>query len=137
MMGLNSSSFTFFLCLFGFSAFFLIMIIASAIRIVPENICLAVFRFGRYIGERGPGIVILMPFGIDRAIRIDVNDQVQRAQAQQQMWGVIGETQTPVYTDGQVEVSGQVWNAVSQTPIPAGVKIRVVKVLLEVETLTT
>jgi membrane-bound ClpP family serine protease len=55
----------------------------------------------------------------------------------QQMWGVIGETQTPVYADGHVAVSGQVWNAVSLEPLPAGMKVRVVKVILEVERLTT
>jgi membrane-bound ClpP family serine protease len=81
-------------------------------------------------------MVMLLPF-IDKAIRIDVNDQVQHAQAMQQMWGVIGETQTAVHLDGHVEVSGQVWNAVSREPIPAGATIRVVKVLLEVEKLST
>ncbi len=120
-------------CILGLSLFFSMLMLASAIRIVPENIRLSVFRYGRYIGERGPGIVFLMPFGIDRAIRVDVNDQVQRAQAQQQMWGVIGETQTPVHTDGHVEISGQVWSATSHEPLPAHTKVRVVKVLLEVE----
>ncbi len=112
----------------------LMILLVSAIRIVPENTRLSIFRLGRYIGDRGPGLVLLLPF-VDRAVRIDVNDQMQRAQAQQQMWGAIGETQTPVQADGRVEVSGQVWNAISCEPIPAGTKIRVVKVLLEVEKL--
>lgn len=112
----------------------LMIFLVSAIRIVPENTRLSIFRLGRYIGDRGPGLVLLLPF-IDRAVRIDVADQMQRAQAQQQMWGAIGETQTPVQADGRVEVSGQVWNAISHEPIPASTKIRVVKVLLEVEKL--
>ncbi len=123
-----------FLCTFGFSLLVLLIIVATAIRIVPENARLSIFRLGRYIGDRGPGVVMLLPF-IDKAVRIDVNDQMQQAQAMQQMWGVIGETQTPVHSDGQVEVSGQVWNASSHEPIPANTKIRVVKVLLEVEKL--
>ena len=122
-------------CILGLSLFFFMLMLTSAIRIVPENTRLSVFRFGRYIGDRGPGIVLLMPFGIDRAIRVDVSDQVQRAQAQQQMWGAIGETQTPVHTDGHVEISGQVWSAVSNEPLPEGTKVRVVKVILEVERL--
>ncbi len=123
-----------FLCTFGFSLLFLLIIIASAIRIVPENARLSIFRLGRYIGDKGPGIVMLLPF-IDKAIRIDVNDQMQQAQALQQMWGVSGETQTPVHADGQVAVSGQVWNAISREPIPANTKVRVARVLLEVEKL--
>ena len=123
-------------CILGLGLFFCMLMIVSAIRIVPENIRLSVFRFGRYIGDRGPGLVLLMPFGIDRAIRVDVSDQVQRAQAQQQIWGVIGETQTLVHTDGHVEISSQVWSAISREPLPAGTKVRVVKVVLEVEKLS-
>ncbi|HSD85495.1 MAG TPA: NfeD family protein, partial [Anaerolineae bacterium] len=70
---------------------------------------------------------------IDMVIRMNIDDQVQHAQALQQMWGVIGETQTPVHHDGQVNVSGQVWNAISPEPLPANTKVRVVRVLLEVE----
>jgi membrane-bound ClpP family serine protease len=121
-------------CVFGLSLLFLFIFVASSIRVVPENARLSIFRLGRYVGDRGPGLVILLPF-IDKAVRIDVNDQLQRAQAMQQMWGVIGKTRTLVQAEGQVEISGQVWNAVSREPIPADTKIRVVKVLLEVEKL--
>ena len=121
-------------CTLGLGLLFFMLILASSIRIVPETTRLSIFRLGRYIGDRGPGLVLLLPF-IDRAIRIDVSDQIQRAQAEQQMWGAVGETQTPVHVEGQVEVSGQVWNAISHEPIPANTKIRVVKVLLEVEKL--
>ena len=130
----NSTLFLFFSCILGFSILCLFIAAASSIRIVPENTRLSIFRLGRYIGERGPGLVLLTPFA-DRAIRIDVNDQVQQAQAQQQMWGAIGETRTSVQADGHVEVSGQVWNAVSRESIPAHTKVRVVRVLLEVERL--
>lgn len=131
-MSTAPNSMLLFFCILGFSLVFFTLVLASAIRIVPENIRLSVFRFGRYIGDKGPGLVMLMPF-IDHAIRVDVNDQMQQAQAQQQVWGAIGETQTPVHTDGHVEISGQVWSAVSHEPLPAGTKVRVVKVVLEVE----
>lgn len=134
MVTIPSSFPLFFFCVLAVSLFFLFIVIASAIRIVPEDTRLSIFRLGRYIGDKGPGIVILLPF-IDKAIRIDVNDQVQHARAMQQMRGVIGETRTPVHADGHVEVSGQVWNAFSHEPIPANTKIRVVRVLLEVERL--
>ncbi len=130
----NSTAFLLLCCTLGFSILFLLIVVATSIRIVPENARISVFRLGRYLGEKGPGLVILTPL-VDRAIWIDVNDQVQQAQAQRQMWGAIGETQTPVQTDGHVEVSGQVWNAVSREPIPANTQVRVVRVLLEVEKL--
>lgn len=36
-------------------------IFASAIRLVPESERLAVYRLGRYIGEKGPGLVFVIP----------------------------------------------------------------------------
>ena len=45
-----------------------------AIRIVAEYQRLVVFRLGRCIGQKGPGIVILIPV-IDRAVRADLREQ--------------------------------------------------------------
>jgi regulator of protease activity HflC (stomatin/prohibitin superfamily) len=45
-----------------------------AIRIVAEYQRLVVFRLGRCIGEKGPGLVILIPL-IDRAVRADLREQ--------------------------------------------------------------
>ncbi|MFW6078797.1 MAG: SPFH domain-containing protein, partial [Gemmatimonadota bacterium] len=45
-----------------------------AIRIVPEYQRLVVFRLGRLIGERGPGLVLLIPF-IDRGVRVDLRER--------------------------------------------------------------
>lgn len=55
--------------LFGFFIFFVIIIIVGAIKIVPEDQRLVLFRMGRCIGIRGPGIVLLIPF-IDRAVPV-------------------------------------------------------------------
>jgi regulator of protease activity HflC (stomatin/prohibitin superfamily) len=52
-------------------------IIVSAIRIVPQFQRLVVFRFGNCIGQKGPGIVLLFPFGIDRAINVDLREEVR------------------------------------------------------------
>lgn len=45
-----------------------------SVRIVREYERLVVFRLGRCIGERGPGVVLLIPFA-DRATRIDLREQ--------------------------------------------------------------
>jgi len=54
-----------------------IVLIANAIRIVPEYQRLVVFRLGRVIPKpRGPGLVFLIPI-IDRAVRVDLREQVR------------------------------------------------------------
>jgi regulator of protease activity HflC (stomatin/prohibitin superfamily) len=50
--------------------------LANAIRIVPEYQRLVVFRLGRSVGAKGPGIVVLVPV-IDRAVRVDLREQVR------------------------------------------------------------
>jgi regulator of protease activity HflC (stomatin/prohibitin superfamily) len=50
--------------------------LANAIRIVPEYQRLVVFRLGRSVGAKGPGIVMLIPV-IDRAVRVDLREQVR------------------------------------------------------------
>jgi regulator of protease activity HflC (stomatin/prohibitin superfamily) len=50
--------------------------VANAIRIVPEYQRLVVFRLGRSVGEKGPGLVFLIPV-IDRAVRVDLREQVR------------------------------------------------------------
>jgi regulator of protease activity HflC (stomatin/prohibitin superfamily) len=50
--------------------------LANAIRIVPEYQRLVVFRLGRSIGPRGPGLVLLLPV-IDRAVKVDLREQVR------------------------------------------------------------
>jgi regulator of protease activity HflC (stomatin/prohibitin superfamily) len=46
----------------------------SGVKIVREYQRLVVFRLGRVIGARGPGLVMLMP-GIDRGVRVDLREQ--------------------------------------------------------------
>ncbi|MBE3550420.1 MAG: slipin family protein [Brockia lithotrophica] len=57
------------------STFFLFLFLAvifllTGLRIVSEYDRLVVFRLGRYVGERGPGIVYIIPF-IERAEKVD------------------------------------------------------------------
>ena len=49
----------------------------SAIRIVPQFQRIVVFRFGNCIGQKGPGLVLLYPFGIDRAVTVDLREEVR------------------------------------------------------------
>jgi regulator of protease activity HflC (stomatin/prohibitin superfamily) len=46
-----------------------VIILANSIRVVREYERLVVFRLGRLVGERGPGLVLLIPV-FDRAVRV-------------------------------------------------------------------
>jgi regulator of protease activity HflC (stomatin/prohibitin superfamily) len=50
-----------------------VLFLANAIRIVPEYQRLVVFRLGRLLGTKGPGLVILIPF-IDKGTKVDLRE---------------------------------------------------------------
>jgi len=50
---------------------FLILIISSSIKVIREYERAVVFRLGRLIGSKGPGIIILIPF-IDKMVRVSL-----------------------------------------------------------------
>jgi regulator of protease activity HflC (stomatin/prohibitin superfamily) len=52
----------------------LVILLGLAIRIVPEYQRLVVFRLGRALGARGPGLVLLIPF-VDRGERVDLRER--------------------------------------------------------------
>src|SRR5215217_7227743 len=64
------------LCIVGAILVAGFIFLANAIRIVPEYQRLVVFRLGRSIGSKGPGIVLLIPV-IDRAVKVDLREQVR------------------------------------------------------------
>jgi regulator of protease activity HflC (stomatin/prohibitin superfamily) len=63
-------------CVIGIIVILAFVFLANAIRIVPEYQRLVVFRLGRSIGPRGPGIVLLFPV-VDRAVKVDLREQVR------------------------------------------------------------
>ncbi|MCA1954533.1 MAG: SPFH/Band 7/PHB domain protein [Anaerolinea sp.] len=68
-------------CLIGGAIILLVIMIFSALKVVPEYQRLVVFRLGRCVGSRGPGLVLLIPF-IDRAVWVDLREQVREIPAQ-------------------------------------------------------
>ncbi len=58
--------------LLGFLIVFVILL-PSIVKIVRDYERLVVFRLGRCIGEKGPGIVLLIPF-VDKAVRVDMRE---------------------------------------------------------------
>src|SRR5512143_2364179 len=73
LFGLGSGLF----CVVGFILVVGFIFLANAIRIVPEYQRLVVFRLGRVLEKpKGPGIILLIPV-IDRAVRVDLREQVR------------------------------------------------------------
>ncbi len=69
------------ICLIGVVVFLVLVFLVSAIKIVPEYRRIVVFRLGRCIGPKGPGLVLLIPF-VDRPVMVDLREQVREIPAQ-------------------------------------------------------
>ncbi len=118
------------ICMLGIMIIIVVIVLAANIRVVREDTRLSVYRLGRYIGDKGPGLVFLLPF-------IDRGDVKQLGSVDKtpgtRMVGMIGETRTTVYSDGKVLLMGEEWDAISRSPISAGQRVRVVRMIVEVE----
>ena len=68
-------------CLIGVVVLLLLVFLANAIKIVPEYQRLVVFRLGRCIGAKGPGLILLIPF-VDKAVRVDLRELVREIPTQ-------------------------------------------------------
>jgi regulator of protease activity HflC (stomatin/prohibitin superfamily) len=67
---------TTFLCVIAFVVVVVVVFLFNAIRVVNEYQRLVVFRLGRCIGTKGPGLVLLIPV-IDRAVKADLREQIR------------------------------------------------------------
>ncbi len=56
-------------------ALFLVLLLASAIKIMSEYQRIVVFRLGRFVGIKGPGLVLIIPI-IDSYIKLDLRTRV-------------------------------------------------------------
>ncbi len=108
----------------------MLIFLSASIRIVQEDVRLSVYRLGRYIGDKGPGLVFVLPI-LDRGIVKPVG-AVEKTPSTR-LTGTVGEARTTVYTDGKVFLAGEEWDAMSRSPISAGQRVRVVRTVIEVE----
>src|SRR3954449_5201983 len=59
------------LAIIGILIFFAVIVLASGVRILREYERGVIFRLGRLIAQKGPGLIFLIPF-VDRMVRIDL-----------------------------------------------------------------
>ena len=75
-----------------------VILLVSAIKIVKEYQRVVIFRFGKYVGTRGPGIVIIIPF-IERVERrISIRTEVIDVPTQE----MITKDRVPVKVDAVI-----------------------------------
>ncbi len=60
-----------------------VCVLLSGIRIAWEYERGVVFRLGRYLGLRGPGLYWLIPLGIERSVRVDLRTRTVSAEQQE------------------------------------------------------
>lgn len=61
-----------------------VLILLSGFRVAQQYERALVFRFGRFIATRGPGLFWIIPLGVDRAIKVDMRvltDGVEQQEA--------------------------------------------------------
>ena len=64
-----------------FLVFLAVIFIANSVRVVREYERLVVFRLGRLIAERGPGLILLIPV-LDRAVKVGLRTVTMDVPAQ-------------------------------------------------------
>jgi len=69
-----------FVIFFGFVIF---VVLLTGFRIAQEYQRSVVFRLGRYVGLRGPGLYWIIPLGIERGVIIDIRTQTVSAEQQE------------------------------------------------------
>ncbi len=67
--------------LIGVIAILILSFLSSAIKIVNEYQRMVVFRLGRCIGAKGPGLILLIPW-VDRPVKVDLRELVREIPAQ-------------------------------------------------------
>jgi regulator of protease activity HflC (stomatin/prohibitin superfamily) len=60
-----------------------VVVLLSGLRIAQEYQRGVVFRLGRYIGLRGPGLYWIIPLGIERSVTIDIRTRTVSAERQE------------------------------------------------------
>jgi len=60
-----------------------VVVLLSGLRIAQEYQRGVVFRVGRYIGLRGPGLYWIIPLGIERSVTIDIRTRTVSAERQE------------------------------------------------------
>lgn len=73
---MNSALVTLLFCGLGIVGVVVLAVLVTSVRVVPEYQRLVVLRLGRVLGQKGPGLVLLLPV-IDTARTVDLREQIR------------------------------------------------------------
>src|SRR3989440_6297583 len=59
------------LAIIAVAVFFAVILLASALRVLREYERGVIFRLGRLVAQKGPGLIVLIPI-VDRMVRVDL-----------------------------------------------------------------
>jgi regulator of protease activity HflC (stomatin/prohibitin superfamily) len=65
------------------AAVIVVVVLLTGLRVAQEYQRGVVFRLGRYVGLRGPGLYWIIPLGIERAVTIDIRTRTVSAEQQE------------------------------------------------------
>ena len=89
---------------FLFLVIFMIILAASATKVVSESQRLVVYRLGRFFGLKGPGIIYVIP-GVDKCTKIGIGDQGKLIS---QNLATVKKVDVPVRVDGSAVIGQSV-----------------------------
>jgi regulator of protease activity HflC (stomatin/prohibitin superfamily) len=61
----------------------LVVILLSGLRVAQQYERGVVFRLGRYMGLKGPGLYWIIPLGVERSVRVDIRTRTVSAEQQE------------------------------------------------------
>ena len=61
----------------------LVVIVLSGFRVAQQYERGVVFRLGRFIGLKGPGLYWIIPLGVERSVRVDIRTRTVSAEQQE------------------------------------------------------
>ena len=61
----------------------LVVIVLSGLRVAQQYERGVVFRLGRYMGLKGPGLYWIIPLGVERSVRVDIRTRTVSAEQQE------------------------------------------------------
>src|ERR1700684_476745 len=61
----------------------LVVIVLSGLRVAQQYERGVIFRLGRYMGLKGPGLYWIIPLGVERSVRVDIRTRTVSAEQQE------------------------------------------------------
>jgi len=110
----------------GIIIFAVFILIMMAVKIVPEYERGVLFRLGRLVGARGPGLFLIIPF-IDRLVKVDLR-VVTMEISQTTLRNVLGQSELDELLASREKLNQMLQRIIDEHTDPWGVKVSTVEI---------